>query len=304
MGMFDDIPVDSTGDARSQIGKPEELSFGEKLMSGVSLPSWMDNLRGRLPFRVMQGMADPVVGAVQTVANLAPDSTGIPQWVNKGVKDEEAKYQDARQALAEPTLSSLITGKKDPGTDYARMVGNVLSPVNLAIGARVADAATTGARALQGAGMGAASGAMAPIDDTSNGFWGKKAAEIGVGAVTGGVLTPILGKVAEIALRRLGVGANPNIRASTHDVDNAVVDALKETGQSIADLPPDQLQALREQVGASLANGQTFDAKAALRKSDFQSLGIEPTLGQITRDPMQYAREMNLRGVDGVRGAT
>jgi hypothetical protein len=59
MGMFDDIPVDSTGDARSQIGKPEELSFGEKLMSGVSLPSWMDNLRGRLPFRVMQGMADP-----------------------------------------------------------------------------------------------------------------------------------------------------------------------------------------------------------------------------------------------------
>jgi hypothetical protein len=129
----------------------------------------------------------------------------------------------------------------------------------------------------------------------------KPVKSVFTGAVTGAVLTPILGKVAEIAIRRLGFGATPNVRASTHDVDNAVMDALKDAGQSIADVPPDQLQALREQVGASLAKGQTFDAAAALRKGDFESLGMQngATLGQATRDPTQWAREMNLRGVDG-----
>lgn len=285
--ILDDVPVQKD----PGIGKPEELTFGEKLVQGVTLPSWLQDILPNRGSRVggwMQGMADNAVGAVQTVANVLPDSTGIPQFVNKGVADEEAKYQAARKAEGRT------------GFDAARTVGNVTSLVNLVAGGTLGAAETFGARALQGAGMGAAAGAMAPVEDTSNGFWGKKAGQVVTGAVTGGVLTPALGAAAEVAMRKLGLGASPNIRASTHDVDSAVVDALKETGQSMQDIPPDQLQALRTQVSTALSGGKTINAAAALRKGDFDALNMDGTLGQITREPMQFAREQNLRGVEGV----
>jgi hypothetical protein len=38
------------------------------------------------------------------------------------------------------------------------------------------------------------------------------------------------------------------------------------------------------------------DAAAAMRAQDFENVGIQPTLGQITRDPTQYAQERNIRG--------
>ena len=59
------------------------------------------------------------------------------------------------------------------------------------------------------------------------------------------------------------------------------------------------LYQLRAQAEHALANNTTIDTAAALRKADFESLGQQPLLGQITRDPMQFARERNLRGIAG-----
>lgn len=270
-----------------KIGQPEELTLGEKLMSGVSLPSWLDTLITRGVKPLVQGAADPAIGAAQLVANALPNSTGIPQAVNKGVADENARYEAERK------------GAGGEGVDLLRLGGNVASPVNLAIASRLPAVAGALARAGQGALVGGGSGAMAPVENTDNGFWSKKAAQTGLGAVTGAALTPVLGKIADYAVQKLGIG-RANVRASDHDIDSAVFDALKEAGQSAADVPPDQLAALRAQVQQSLTQGTKLDTAAALRKADFEALNMQPTLGQITREPGQFAREQNLRGVEGV----
>ncbi len=83
-------------------------------------------------------------------------------------------------------------------------------------------------------------------------------------------------------------------------VDLSINEALKDIGQTIHDIPPQQLQALREQVAASLNQGRQVDPAALARKADFESLGMRGTQGQITRDPMQFAQERDLRGVRGV----
>ena len=57
------------------------------------------------------------------------------------------------------------------------------------------------------------------------------------------------------------------------------------------------LYQLRAQAEHALANNTTIDTAAALRKADFRR-GRQPLLGQITRDPMQFARR-NLRSIAG-----
>lgn len=282
----------------------EEPTALERVLAGVKLPGWLENLRGTAPVRVLQGMADPMIGAMQTAANVLPDATGIPQAVNKRVADLESDYEAQRRAMTPETLSSLVTGKKDAGTDWARLGGNVLSPVNAIAALRVAEApaaVTNLGRAWQGAKMGAGMAAVQPIADGEGGFWKQKAGETVLGAATGGVLAPILGKVGDAVVRRFAAESPQALAArSSAQTDVAINDALKELGQTIHDIPPAQLQALREQVNSALGSGQQLNPAAITRQADFNALGMKPTLGQITRDPMQFAREQNLRGVEGV----
>lgn len=54
-------------------------------------------------------------------------------------------------------------------------------------------------------------------------------------------------------------------------------------------------QPIKQRVAQILQDDPTVSPAAAMRAQDFRDLGIQPTLGQITRDPMQYAQELNLR---------
>lgn len=314
MGMFDDLipseqPTQTTENMfvdliPKQTKKidttPEELNFGERLLSGITLPDWMQNLRGKSVYRVAQGMADPVVGAAQFVANLLPDSTGIPQSVNKNIANNEREYQFDRLALAnkDKNLSSLITNKQvDPGFDAMRLAGNVASPANLAIAARAPLAATTVGRVAQGAGMGALGGALEPVNNTDNGYWDKKIGQVATGAAIGAAVGPALGAIADRAVRFIKGDVT---KAPEELTDLAINKSLNESGQSIADISQDQLNALRAKVSESISGNKQIDPSALQRQADFEALGIKPTLGQLTRDPIQFAREQNLRGVEGV----
>ena len=265
----------------------EEPTAVERFLAGVKLPKWMENLRGTAPVRVLQGMADPMIGAMQTAANVLPDSTGIPQAVNKKVADLEADYESQRKAMG------------SEGVDAARLIGNVASPTNALIALKAPVAATTGARIWQGGAIGAGTAAMEPVDDAAEGgFWGKKGGQVVGGAVAGGLLTPVLGKVADKAagfIRDRAAAQGAAMRA-----DEAIDVALKDLGQTIHDVPPNQLAALRAQVQQSLESGKELDAAAALRKADFDALDMPSLRGQITRDPMQFAAERDLRGVRNV----
>lgn len=286
---------------RRPMQPPEELSMMDKLLAKV--PAGLVNNPVVTTARgVTMGMADPAVGAAQTVANLLPNSTGVPSMVNQAISDKNASYDAERGPDA--GVSVPILGKVDP----ARLVGNVLSPVNLAVALRSAPAVTATARAVQGATTGFLGGATAPVDvGPSEKFWGPKALQTAVGTVAGGVLNPVVGAAADKALPLLTSIRNKAasyIGGGSFDPADAAVktdaiinDALKESGQSVETIPPSQLEGVRQQVQDALSRGKKLDAAAALRKADFDAEGIAATQGQITRDPMQFAEEQTMKAM-------
>lgn len=275
MGMFDDL-------VPAQSAQPKQEKGALDWIADTFGPN--GNLRGSAIGGVMQGMADPVVGAVQTVANLPGVKGLFGDLVNNAVKLKDAEYE---AAMAEAGRG---------GVDAARLVGNVASPVNLVAAAKVPLAATTMGRIGQGAALGGASGAMEPITNTEN-FWPEKLKQVGAGTIGGAVATPILGKIGDKLARKSSAGV---AQSTQQEIDAAVDSALQGTGQTAADLSPQMLQGLRDEVSKAFSSGHKLDAAALLRKKDFEAAGIDPLLGQITRDPMQFAQELNLRGLAGV----
>ena len=144
------------------------------------------NLRGSAIGGVMQGMANPVVGAVQ----LGAHALGLGDKIDPAIAAKEAEYQSARAAAGRS------------GFDAAQLAGEVLSPVNLVLGGagRVVAAPTMGSRILTGAATGAAGGALAPVADGENqqNFWASKGQQAATGAVAGGVLPPAMAGVGRV----------------------------------------------------------------------------------------------------------
>lgn len=272
--------------ADPKIGRPEEMSWYERLAAGM--PNWMaGDMRSSAPGRVMQGMADPVIGGVQLAANLLPDSTGIPQKANNWYSEWARQFEEARKARGER------------GADGARILGNFLSPANLLLAAKAPMAATKLARMFQGAAVGGGTAALQPVADADGGFWAPKAAQVAGGAVLGAALNPVLGAIGDKVVRRLRLGNGVGTQSAAQ-TDAAIDEALRDIGQSVADIPPAQLQTLRSQVLSALDDGRQLDPAALARKADFDALGMKGTLGQIARDPRQFTREQRLAGVENV----
>ena len=282
MGAFDDMIPQQGGSFADLVPAKEP-----KKAKSRNIGEWIadtfgpnGNLRGSEIGSWMQGMADPVVGAVQLVAN----ATGRGDSVNQAISAKEKELADAKQAFWRE------------GTDVSRILGNVTAPTNLVAASKIPMAATTLGKVGQGAAVGAAAGAMEPVSNTENGYWGQKAQQTAAGAVGGAIMTPLIAKGGEALARAVSKPVAAPALARSQAVEE-IQSALRATGQSIDDIPPNQLQALIDQVSAAIKSGKNLDGAAALRKADFEALGMKPLLGQITRDPTQYAREMNLRGV-------
>lgn len=325
MGVFDDLIPQQQSPAKSEASafadlipqrqassaQPQELNLGERLASALpkAVQDWLSNPsiagvglgKGSAVHGAAMGMADPVVGAVQLVANapgvnqaLTPatrisdlvtgKAPGNP--VNQAIDAKNAEYESARAAAGRD------------GFDAARFGGNVTSPANFAI-SQVAPikAASTLGKVAQGVRAGAIGGAVAPVVNADDGFVAEKALQVGTGAVAGGVLTPVAAKAGEAVMRKI-VGLSPaEISSQTDDIMREGVNRLRRDG---IELSQDQIAGMRDQVKQALQQGQKIDAAAMFRKADFEALGMQPTLGQITRDGAQFSREKNLRGVAGV----
>lgn len=286
MGAFDDLlpgaAAKSAGAFDDLVPKKAEIAapnWIEKQLAKITLPAsaeWgLNRARG-----FVMGAADPSVGVFQLAAN----AVGKGDMVNPAIAQKEAEYTAQRQAVG------------SDGFDFARLGGNIASPVNMAA-ARIPFAASTMGRVGQGAAMGGAGAAMQPVTDGGQSFWTDKAMQTGAGVALGGVAAPVLGKLGEAVARRMRT-VDPKV--ASQEADQVMKKALEDIGQTINDLPPKTVATLRAQVVEAMKQGKRLDPAAMLRKQDFTDAGIPPLLGQITRDPMQFAREQNLRGVANV----
>jgi hypothetical protein len=231
--------------------------------------------------------------------------------VDETIKRVGAEYEAARAAQGRD------------GFDAARLTGNVVgavaNPVNKLLPAGAATAlGRVGQAAIQG-GVGAS---FMPVSDTAN-FWTEKAKQVGIGTfaggVAGGIAEELAPKVAGLVDRfspsstvsqakaalRSGV---PSADAKTA-LSKAIAEIRRESGMTNAGpavslgMPQEQFDSLAREITEAMAAGKNLDAKALARQAVANGVlgqGARLTVGQATREPMQFARELNLRGVEGV----
>jgi hypothetical protein len=259
------------------------------LYAKVKGPTLSQQITGQQP--TLLPHLQPVSQSVQNLEN----SVGLPQPQNA----TERIVQDAASAMAGVA----------PSVGIGKMLAGAASPVAQAVGQGLQ--ATPGAQILGSAGAGAGSGS---------------ARELGLGpgyqigaALLGGAAGVGAGSLATAAARKLVPAsiAAPKVTpaAAASLADSGVDQAVNElgpqarlsyapeasmTGPVDPSNPGAMMSPTKQQVAAAIQQNPGLSPAAALRNQDFQTLGIQPTLGQITRDPTQFAQELNMRGVSGV----
>ena len=171
--------------------------------------------------RISVGMADPAVGGAQLAVHIGavdPEAAAfVPPdigkqaspLVDKAIQEREQAYQQRRSAAGQT------------GTDWWRLAGNVVSPVNLAVGAGLGAGAPEAilARLAMGGVGGAIGGATEPV--TSGDYWHEKtkqtlegtaggAATAGALGAAGKVMAPQMTKAAQV-LADKGVQLTPGM---------------------------------------------------------------------------------------------
>ncbi len=139
--------------------------------------------------RASFGVMEPIMGAGQLIGKGLEAVTSLgglypnpvsetykkinEKKINTTIKNLENKYDYNRKLSGED------------GIDWAKIAGNVASPINW-IGGGASTPTTLGGKMAMGAGQGAIYGAATPVDDKNN-FWGNKAEQLFGGAISGGV---------------------------------------------------------------------------------------------------------------------
>lgn len=283
--------------ARNTVANPNAGIVDRVTDAVVRRVANLPDIQGTGPGRLIQGAAMLPMGAVQNVAR----TVGAPDRVGEVVQQTD----------------NLRARQGSEGFDWWQAAGAIASPANLAL-ARALPMATAGMSALRLGGAGAlaggAGGALTPVSNAEN-FGETKANQTVMGALTGGLLTPAATRAGEALARSPMVnraaesiagafGRSPASSIGTNatisqQVDKAIKDAFSEIRQDPATLNVVQLDALRKSALDAMRRGKKLDLAAVMRSEDFKALGIPYTLGQVTRDPMQWANEQNLRGIAG-----
>lgn len=166
--------------------------------------------------KLIKGARDPLDGGAQLLTNMLPagvvkagnavnnwlaDKTGLvgrlPEGgVDQQVKVSEAEYQQRREQAGES------------GFDGYRMLGNVLSPVNVAAAAKLPQAASLAGRIGIGAGYGGGSAALAPV--AGDDYWGEKGKQVMAGVAGGGVTPLATGALSRIISPKASI--NPQLQ--------------------------------------------------------------------------------------------
>jgi hypothetical protein len=216
-----DLSAELFGNQQSQnSGRDLSGELGLSSQSSGSGPTISSLITGKRPpmsklERVGQGAMDPINGGAQLLTHILPDSvvnagnklnnwladkTGLVARIPEGgvdqmVRDQEVAYQARRKAGGES------------GFDGYRLLGNVVSPVSLGLGAAApAGMATLAGRVGVGAASGAASGALSPV--TSGDFWSEKGKQALTGAAVGGAIPALVGGAARLVSPNASKNAN------------------------------------------------------------------------------------------------
>ncbi|MBR8074355.1 hypothetical protein KDX14_33055 [Burkholderia cenocepacia] len=230
---------------------------------------------GNATERIVQDAASAMAGVAPT-AGIGRAATGIGSAFAAGASP--AMQAVGRTLQAMPGMQLAGAAGSGLGSGTARELG---LPAPVQIGAGLLGA---------GAGVAAGSGATAALRAAAARM--IQSAPIPAAAAEARADAGI-----ERALNEMG----PTARQSYGPVDAGGALAPAPAPGAVPQVPTassqfGNFQPLRRQVTQAIQENPQVDPAAAMRAADFQNLGIDPLLGQVTRDPTQYARELNIRG--------
>lgn len=213
------------------------------------------------------------------------------------VKTANTEYDESRQ----------MAGRS--GIDLARIGGAIANPINRIV--PLGGAATTAAVAGRAGAQGAISGLMQPVTNTEN-FAADKLGQVAIGGAAGAAGGYAADKVGQaVGQKFAGLRDRPGFPAALGGKVQApaearamqmIAEAANREGFDIGTIPKTILDDIRGSVSQALQKGQTVDARALVRQAQGRAvLGDDAglMLGQSTRDPQMFARELDLRGVQG-----
>jgi hypothetical protein len=234
---------------------------------------------------IQQGLK--AIGAKETAQFFSPMNTG---QFDQRIQQREQEYQDARKAA------------NQTGIDWWRLGGNLANPLNY-LGAGAAESA--GARVTQAAAQGGAIAGLQPTETTPSDFWWDKAKSVLSGAATGGALAGTVeaaSPVLKLAVQGIKKVMGKNTSAAAPAADTVVSDALKAKGIDPNSVDLNLLSGMKQEVQTALEHGADISPAAIVNRTKAEALPVPVYLmrGQATGDPMLFAREQNLKGVQGV----
>lgn len=149
---------------------------------------------------------------------------------------------------------------------------------------------------IQAAGAATAGATGGSVREAGGGPWAQFGASL-LGGLAGGAAADRIGNSVRSganALRSLVTPQTQQLQAADRQIQ-----LVLERGGGIdwAQVPERIRQGLREEVAQAMNTGQPLNADALRRLVVFRQTGTTPTVGQLTQDPTQITREMNLAKV-------
>lgn len=272
------------------------------------------DIRGSAVGGVAMGLRDPVDAGAQLLRRIVPESVGravdragnaladlgLPIARSTGVEGVDKIVRNANQEYEANRKSA---GRE--GIDLARIGGNILNPVNRLI--PLPGGLSTAANIGRSTAQGAITSLATPVVNDGD-FWGTKGNQLLLSTLTAPVAAYAGDKALKAADRGIGAAkravtpAGVTTSANMQRVQSALDDAAAQGGFDLADIPASILEKARAQGLEALQGGRNMDMRAVLRQAEAESiLGPNARLmtGQATRDPMLFAKELDLRGVRG-----
>jgi hypothetical protein len=247
--------------------------------------------------------------AIQQVAGYgiqqAGKLTGSPTIQQAG----DWLYNDASTGARNLEAQNAPYEQAHPVANIAGQAGGLTAAVAMTPLSRAVpmSGAAPSAGLLGAAGTGAVQGSVlnaltSPVIDPGEPFVLQKVKQAIVGA-GGGAVGGVLGYGISSALNSAISGVKSMVtKLTANDADAIVSRAMAEAGTDAQKVSPDLYDGLKKIVQQSVESGKPVDSQATTRLVRAQTLPVPvPMLnGQITRDPMQFAMEQNLRGIAGV----
>lgn len=183
--------------------------------------------------------------------------------------------------------SRMVAGSMGMGVAAAKAAVKAANPVVKAVASQMA--AKPGVQAVGAATSGASGGAVREAGGNELEQFGASL----LGGVAGGLTADKLTSAAKVAGNAITRAFTPK---STELVraDQQIALTLERSGIDWSAVPERIKQGMREDAAAALSNGQPLSADALRRLLVFRRAGVTPTVGQLTQDPGQITREMNL----------